>query len=418
MRRLYLQIYATFLGIVVLFGLLASLAWWIARDDLEDSAMIAGIGGVLGELLPPDIPIDEARRTLARLGRDFNARITLRTREGDLVAAAGEPLADVSARMRDSGWVRGRGPTYALALADGRWVIARPAGGDGPFRGSGFLVMLALLVFAIGLGAYPLVRRTTGRLERLQARVDALGAGDLSARVLVEGKDEVAALARSFNRAAERIHKLVEAQKSILASASHELRTPLARIRMAVELLAGDERTTLRDRAERDIAELDDLIEEVLLASRLDSDPASLVLEEIDLLGLVAEEAARHDAEIGGTATTINGDPRLLRRLVRNLLENANRHGGGTAIDVSVEPQGAAGAVLRVMDSGPGVPEADRERIFEPFYRRPDADEGADRGVGLGLALVRQIARRHGGDVSCRPRDGGGTCFEATLHAE
>ena len=403
----------------MLFGVLASLAWWIACDDLEDSAMIAGIGGILGELLPPDISADEARRTLARLGRDFNARITLRTRAGELIAAAGQPLADVSARMRDSGWVRGRGPRFALALAlaDGRWVIAQPARGGGPFQGSGFLAALALLAFAIAIGAYPLVRGTTGRLERLQARVDALGAGDLSARVSVEGKDEVAGLARSFNRAAERIQNLVGAQKTILASASHELRTPLARIRMAVELLAGDERTKLRDRAERDIAELDDLIEEVLLGSRLDSDPTALAAEEIDLLGLVAEEAAHHDAEIGGTTATVSGDPRLLRRLVRNLLENAKRHGGGTAIEVSVEPLGVDGAVLRVMDRGPGVPEADRERIFEPFYRRPGADEGADRGVSLGLALVRQIARRHGGDVSCRPRDGGGMCFEVRLHA-
>ena len=104
-----------------------------------------------------------------------------------------------------------------------------------------------MLAGAIGIGAYPVVRRLTRRLERLQARVDALGEGDLSARVDVEGTDEVAVLARSFNRAAERVEALVNAQRSTLASASHELRSPLARIRVALELLQGDERPELRE---------------------------------------------------------------------------------------------------------------------------------------------------------------------------
>src|SRR5262249_61057550 len=98
-------------------------------------------------------------------------------------------------------------------------------------------LVVALLALAVGVGAYPVVRRLTARLERLQAGVESLGAGDLSARVKVEGHDEVARLAESFNRAADRIEELVGAHKALLANASHELRTPLTRIRMAVELM-------------------------------------------------------------------------------------------------------------------------------------------------------------------------------------
>ena len=100
--------------------------------------------------------------------------------------------------------------------------------------------------------------------------------------------------------------------------------------------------------------------------------------------------------------------------MIRNLLENAQRYGGGSEVEASVAAEGAR-AVLRVEDRGPGVPEPERERIFEPFYRPSGWREGPDGGVGLGLALVRQIARHHGGDARCLPREGGGSCFEVWL---
>ena len=109
----------------------------------------------------------------------------------------------------------------------------------------------------------------------------------------------------------------------------------------------------------------------------------------------------------------MHADPMLLRRLFRNLLENAVRYGGSDAPAVSVEARDGWAQVL-VCDRGPGVPEDEREKIFEPFYRLRSVPESAG-GAGLGLALVRQIAERHGGDVRCLPREGGGTCFSVTL---
>jgi signal transduction histidine kinase len=284
--------------------------------------------------------------------------------------------------------------------------------------GLGLAALLLVLFAAVAAGAWPVVRRLTRRLEALKQGVEAFGAGALHQRVAEDGRDEVAALGASFNQAAARIEALLRSHQSLLANASHELRSPLARLKMAVSLIddaAPAQRGALQREIHADIAELDTLVEEVLLASRLDSPSMQRAREPVDLLALAAEEGARFDAEVDGQALSVPGDEKLLRRALRNLLENARRYGAGV-IDVKLQRVATGPVELSVCDRGPGVPEAYRERIFEAFFRMPGHAEHAG-GVGLGLSLVRQIAQHHAGSVRCVPRNGGGSCFVLSLPA-
>jgi signal transduction histidine kinase len=411
MRRLYLQIYLAFIAILFVFAAVTAAIWHLRAPRAEDQQLLDEMAAVVADRLPPG-PAAEQQASLRALAARLRLNLTLWGVDGQVLAAVGERLPFPGAQRSQSGWMPARGgPIGFLRLPDGRWLAARQ-----PHRRiahAGLLAFLALLAVAVAIGAYPVARRLTRRLERLRAGVEGLGAGDLHARVPVEGRDEVAVLATTFNRAADRIEALVGAQRTLLASASHELRSPLARIRVALELMGAD-RPDLRERVARDIAELDDLIAELLLASRLEAVEQLERSEEVDLLGLVAEEAARSSAEVAGQPVAVRGDARLLRRLVRNLLENAVRH-GAPPVEASVEEIGGR-ARLRVCDRGPGVPDTERERIFAPFYR-PSSRPPAEGGSGLGLALVRQIARRHRGEARCLAREGGGTCFEVELPA-
>ncbi len=323
----------------------------------------------------------------------------------------------------------GAGPEFDVQMQDGQIIhmhLPRPPQSNWrvPF---GFFWTLGLVGIAVALATYPIVRRLTRRLETLQHSVEQWGDGDLSVRVPVSGNDEVGFLATRFNHAAQQIETLVKArdtllasQKSLLANASHELRSPLTRIRMGLEFMptpADGAAQHAKDEIARNIAKLDQLIDEILLASRLDAKEADLgTVEPVDLIGLTAEECARTDAtldlQVTSGALAVPGVSKLLRRAVRNLLENARRHANSAAtLTLSVD---GTWACIRVCDNGPGVPEAFQERIFEPFYRLPGASE-RDGGMGLGLALVKSIALRHGGTVRCSNRAAGGACFEIRL---
>jgi two-component system, OmpR family, sensor histidine kinase RstB len=410
MRRLYLHIYFAILAILLVFAFLVGLAWHSRDAESPDQAALEVAAAMLADRLPAGDDPARQRAALQALASTLRLNLSLWSADGRPIASVGERLPFPGARAR-SGWMAARGgPVGVLRLPDGRWLAARQGR---RLVHANLLLILALLAVAVAVGAYPVARRLTRRLERLRAGVENLGAGDLQARVRVEGRDEVADLATSFNRAADRIEAVVGAQRTLLASASHELRSPLARIRVALELMGAD-RPDLRDRVARDIAELDELIGELLLASRLQAKEQFEPREDVDLLGLVAEEAARTSAEVAGGPARVHGDARLLRRLVRNLLENAVRH-GAPPVEASVESTGGR-VRLRVCDRGPGVPEPERERIFAPFYR-PTSRPTSEGGSGLGLALVREIARRHGGEARCLARDGGGSCFEVDLPA-
>ena len=414
MQRLYLRIYLAVLASLAVFALGAGVLWHSFADHgpmgqaQEVAAMLAR------NVLPPaDATRAEHQAALERLAANLHADVALFGADRSPLAAVGKPLPAPGETRESGGWVYrwGARPIWAVRLPDGRWLEAR-APREGGFPGYRIFIMLALLALAVGVGAYPLARRLTRRLERLQAGVESLGAGDLSARVRTTGHDEVARLGESFNRAAARIEELVGAHKALLANASHELRTPLARIRMAVELMKESADPVRKAGLEQDIAELDALIDEILLASRLDAVKEREAGEEVELLALAAEECARYEsAELDGEPLTVRGDPRLLRRMLRNLLENARRH-GAPPIGVRISRAGD-GAEIAICDHGPGVPDAERERVFDPFYRRTVSKE--IKGAGLGLALVRQIARWHGGDARCAPKNARGSCFIVVL---
>ena len=387
------------------------------RRHLYVRIWLAVVAGVFILTLTANWLVQEA-------ARNERERITPVPREVVVLDAQDHPIGTGTA-MR----VPGQGLEFDVTLNNGQALTLQfaprdrpppPPPGFLPWRTPfGFGLVVALVGFAVALGVYPIVRRITKRLEGLQRSVQRWGEGDLSVRIHEEGQDEVADLSNRFNAAAERIEELVTSHKSLLANASHELRSPLTRIRMGLELMGDRPGPAAREEISRNIGELDQLIDEILLASRLDAKEADMgTIETVDLTGLAAEECARAAAELDvreGTdseALTVRGVPRLLRRAIRNLLENARRYGAG---EIAVELGSRAGAAeIRVNDRGPGVPAELHERIFEPFYRLPGASE-RNGGVGLGLALVKSISERHGGSVRCEDRPGGGASFVITL---
>lgn len=523
MRRLSLTIFLSLLASLLLMAAAVAFFWQWRLDNRTEAQENRFTEALAAEVIPAATEgVERLQQALWHWQRRLRIDLQVIDAQGRVLAAAGRPFRADDAGVRQEeqpgleemppppgldappppseealhvrrpqgrhGQAReGHGPRRAMvavihrvALPDDRTLLIRtwrPAPPQLPISAP---LALALLFVAVGLAAWPVSRRITRRLEALQRSVDAQAAGDLRVRAEVSGQDEVAALAHSFNHAAERIEALVgrqeallSTQRRLLANASHELRSPLARIRMAIELMLENpaDLTHHTDEVRQNIRELDALVEEILLASRLDTlSLDELRREPVDLTQLAAEEAARtgavwmdetpsdvnrdDGAESGAAHTTVAGDARLLRRLLRNLLENARRYQpegdepvllclsrepGPVAVgspeadtdpgrsgdsDAGVNHSGdgkeaQAGEVIdwlriEVLDRGPGVLEAARERIFEAFYRVDGHSEQAGN-VGLGLSLVRQIARRHGGDAHHEPREGGGSRFVVRL---
>ena len=406
LKKLYVRIWLAVLLAVAVLTFLVGWAWRLAAEPPLREVIIRNEAGQI-------------------IGNGHSSR--RRPPGGGLRA---RPEGESEAQMLSFGLhsYQGSSPEFVVMMVDGQIVhmqLPRPPSSSWNYAPFGFFWTLALVGVAVALATYPIIRKLTRRLELLQNGVQKWGEGDLSIRVAETGEDEVAFLAARFNHAAERVETLVKAQealltsqKSLLANASHELRSPLTRIRMGLELMGAPSSATFKNEISRNIAELDQLIEEILLASRLDAREADLgTIESVDLIGLLAEECARADSEldvqvVGVSELPVQGVAKLLRRVVRNLLENARRHAAGQ-INVTLGLTDGQ-AAISVCDRGPGVPSELRERIFEPFYRLPGATE-RDGGVGLGLALVKSIALRHGGSVSCENRPDGGACFVVKL---
>ncbi|MDQ2926741.1 MAG: HAMP domain-containing sensor histidine kinase [Caldimonas sp.] len=442
MRSLYLRIYATVVLVLLLFALVSG---WVLQRHLEqertrNDSILNDRLGAWADLIEHSLPgVDAPPAAQAAALREWSMRLRMPLALDDaagqrigasdsFVRRSAEGVPPFSFRLDDGRilWTMRPGQLRRLGNAERRGRPDERGRGEPPSwpllppwlpRGAGLAVILIVLFVAVAAGAFPVVRRLTLRLETLKRGVEQFGGGDLGHRVAVSGRDEVAAVASSFNVAAARVEALVQSHRSLLANASHELRSPLARMKMAVSMLDDAsplQRDKLKREIDRNVAELDALVEEVLLASRLDAPQEPLHRDKVDLLALAAEEAARVDARVDAPGELfVAGDERLLRRALRNLLENARRY-GGSEIALVLQPLGRGGVTIQVCDRGAGVPPAMRERIFEPFFRMPGHAEQAG-GVGLGLSLVKQIAERHGGGVRCDARDGGGSCFTIEL---
>lgn len=397
MRRLYVQIYLTIIASLVLVVIVSGIIWQtVSSDRIYHNAFDIAGKLVIGSLPPADAPKLQQQRSLRKLSEELNIDLALYDQNRKLVAAWGTPLPKLEKSRLKSGRVHRSGrSSWQISLPDNRWLVASVKS----VRSRMFfapIIYLGTIAIIIGLCAFPLVRRLTGRLERLQRAVERVGSGDFSARVAIEGSDEIAQLATSFNKSTEKIEKLLAAHRQLLANASHELRTPLSRIRLGIDLYKGEKDASRKRALEQDIGELDQLIDEILLMSRLDANRQDEPWQRLDLLAIAAEECAHYDdCTIEGRSLFINGDLRLIQRLLRNLLANAAHH-GKPPIELRLQANGNL-AIIEVFDHGTGIPSAEREKVFAPFYRL--AGSGDTRGAGLGLALVEQICQAHGGKV-------------------
>jgi two-component system sensor histidine kinase CpxA len=300
------------------------------------------------------------------------------------------------------------------------------------------LMIRALIILVLGgIACFFLARYITAPVTRLRLATQRLAQGDLSARAgLGHGAhgDELQDLGQDFDRMAERLSGLLGAQRRLLTDISHELRSPLARMKLAVELMrSGDPKdvATMMPRLELETARLNQLIGDVLTLSRAEAGEAAPEFQSVDLGALVAEVAddARFEAGAQGkevrvqcaAAIHVQGARELLRSAIDNVLRNAVRYtAAGTAVEVVASIQAAPDgprAAITVRDHGPGVPAAELERIFEPFYRYQDVGRPQTANTGLGLAIARRVMTRHGGSISAELAPGGGLIVTFVLPA-
>ncbi len=301
-----------------------------------------------------------------------------------------------------------------------------------PPRGLPMIISLVAMLTLLGLGARALSRSLTSRLRRVEASADRIANGELSHRVVTpEGPpaDELDELALSFNGMADKLEALIQGQRVLLANVSHELRTPIARVRVVLEILeeratmlapvAASDPTATKHVARlqkgfvdigRDTQELEQLISDLLTSGKLELSAAggNLDLTPVSLDVLAERMGERFEAHVDAVPSpVVQADRLLLERLLSNLLSNARRACPDGRLTIEIEPT-EGGYAMAVEDEGHGIPEDDREQVFEPF-RRLDAARSRDKGgVGLGLYLCRQIARAHGGDVVAEGRRDGG----------
>jgi signal transduction histidine kinase len=277
-----------------------------------------------------------------------------------------------------------------------------------------------LLLAVVGGVTWLVTRRALRPVEGIRREMAAITRSeDLARRVPEPGsRDEVARLARTTNETLAALEASVERQRRFVADASHELRSPIASLRTQLEVGAAHPELLDVSGAVEDTVRLQQLAADLLLLARLDAGerPGPALLDPAQLL---AEEVARRTGDRQPVEVTVAeglqvaGSRGQLARVISNLLDNAQRH-AAASVSASVRRQGG-GIVLAVADDGAGVPERERERIFERFVRLDDARTRDEGGAGLGLAIARDVARRHGGTLTVGRSASGGALFELTL---
>lgn len=297
-------------------------------------------------------------------------------------------------------------------------------------------VRLLLLAFALvisGLVCWWLARYVSKPVERLQSSARSLAAGNLEARVGQEfsrRRDELGVLARDFDTMADHVRTLIASKEDLLRGMSHELRSPLARLRVALGLARRPDADTGRqlDRIELEAERLDTLIGQMLQLSQLRAVEPALPREPLDLTSLLVEvvEDARLEASAAnktvewtpGESVLIEGDHGLMRSAIENVLRNAVRFTKpSSAVKVTLGRERRE-ALTVIEDCGPGVPEAELKRIFEPFYRVAESRDRDSGGTGLGLAITGRIVRLYGGEVHAYNVAEGGLRVEIRLPAQ
>jgi len=276
-----------------------------------------------------------------------------------------------------------------------------------------------LVVGATGILCWLAAVGVVSPIRNVTATVERFGQGDLTVRTNLRRKDEIGALARSFDAMAYRLQTLVLSERRLLQDISHELRSPLTRLKLAVRLTrsASDPNLAL-ERVERESNRITALVSEIVEMTRLEGDPHSRKMESVSLSQVVREtlDDCRVEAQLfrgcsirvdGKLSSEVSGDRELLRRAVENVVRNAIQHSEEHApIDVLLS-ESAHGATVTVRDYGPGVPVESLAQIFEPFYRVEEARDQESGGIGLGLSIAKRAVRLHRGTITANNADPG-----------
>ncbi|MFC1888387.1 sensor histidine kinase [Thermodesulfobacteriota bacterium] len=298
-------------------------------------------------------------------------------------------------------------PRPALLLA-----VSDSMTGNGLFMDpKPWLIVAGIVVLLSGLLWAPLLRSLTRRISRMTTATEEIGRGHFDVRVDERQTDDIGRLGKAINEMAFRLSRYVEGQKRFLGDVAHELASPVARIQVGLGILEQRVDEGNRERVQdviEEVGHMSDLISELLSFTRAEIEPARAELKSVaaaDIIQRAVEREVTENIEIGievDEDLVVVADPELLARALGNLIRNAIRYAGESGpIDISTRRKGK-NAAIEVRDSGPGVPEAELDRLFEPFYR-PEASRGADTGgVGMGLAIVKTCAEACHGSVSAR----------------